>query len=825
MKLLSTAATVVAFVIGGSLPVNAAPADYKADFISPKESDRSIIIWQWMDGLVSKESITRDLEAFKAAGLSGVQNFQIGGDRQIRVGDPSCAIGSDKWKEMMRWAIMECGRLGLSFGTHNCPGWSSSAYRSVTPEYSMQKLVFSEVTVSPRQLDSLMQAGSRLLPLPRPEIDPAYDYYQDIAVLAFPCDSVIQKADIVDLTSSFADGSLADMRAIPVFEGRDTRLVRFGHTTNGKTNESQSPVSGRGLECDKMRREAVKAFWDAYPAMIVDLAGNLAGTVFTRLEIDSYEAGGQDWSVVLPDEFRMRKKYDIIPYLPVLAGCALVESKKESGRFMKDLEDVVTSLFAENYYGYMNELASRTPGLNLLIEPYGTGGQKPFRVLDIYKILENSPGAIMATEFWVKPDWGWKDMRRHEKVVRQLGRGIMYAEGFTCWPLHAWQDDPNSLKPICDRAYCTGVNRMMLHAGAVNPWPGVEPGMSFGIWGTQFVPAQTWWKAGGAKGLFEYMARCQSLLQRGVPAKEQAMVSSSFQSYHRVDGNNDILFLCNPTDSVVTSQIDITHLAAGRRAELWDPYAVTMSGTGGYVFDLAIEPSGSRFIIISDETAPAGVSTVVAENCLVTSMDMGNAAKVDLDGEWMLKFPTGNDDRQCCRLHDLKDWTELPEKDHKYFSGTATYSTTFKLDRKQLAGGRIILDLGEVDDMAAVRVNSVEFPPMWKAPYLIDITSALKKGSNTMEIDVTNLWVNRMVGDEQEPDDLKWSEPLQYTYAPGSPVAGHYLAEIPDWLANGTERPSVDRKTVVGFKFFNSASPLLPSGLKGPVRLWILPEN
>ena len=97
-----------------------------------------------MDGLVSKEAITKDLEAFKAAGLSGVHNFQIGGDQQSRVGDPTCAIGSEKWKSMMRWTMDECQRLGLTFGTHNCPGWSSSAYGTVTPEYSMQKLVFSE---------------------------------------------------------------------------------------------------------------------------------------------------------------------------------------------------------------------------------------------------------------------------------------------------------------------------------------------------------------------------------------------------------------------------------------------------------------------------------------------------------------------------------------------------------------------------------------------------------------------------------------------------------------------------------------------------------
>lgn len=69
----------------------------REDFINPKDEQRALLIWQWMDGLVTKEAITKDLEAVKAAGLAGVQNFQIGGDRQSRVGDPTCAIGSEKW--------------------------------------------------------------------------------------------------------------------------------------------------------------------------------------------------------------------------------------------------------------------------------------------------------------------------------------------------------------------------------------------------------------------------------------------------------------------------------------------------------------------------------------------------------------------------------------------------------------------------------------------------------------------------------------------------------------------------------------------------------
>ena len=791
----------------------------REDFIHPKDEHRAWIIWQWMDGLVSKEAITHDLEAFKAAGLAGVQNFQIGGDRQSLVGDPSCAIGSEKWKEMMRWTMDECERLGLSFGTHNCPGWSSSAYVNVTPEYSMQKVVVESVAFTPK---------AKAIRLPRAELDPKHNYYQDICVLAMPNDSVVSKTDILDLTPCLpatTDGRWADtlvitnkmMKLLPksyvnrMKEG-NWLLLRFGHTTNGKTNEAQAPKSGQGLECDKMNREAVRHFWSGYPQMLIDLAGRHAGKTFCRLEIDSYEAGGQDWSVVLPDEFLRRKGYDIHPWLPYIVGKAVIGSKEESAAFRKDLVDVLTSLFAENYYGYMAELAEKSaPGMQLLVEPYGTGGQKPFQVLDIYKILRAAPKALVATEFWVRPNWGWKDMGRHEQVMRNLQKPLLVAEAFTCWPLYAWQDDPQSLKPICDRAFCTGVNRMMLHAGACNPWTQVEPGMSFGIWGTHFVPKQTWWKAGGAKAFFDYMARCQSLLQRGLPSKQQWGDTGRFKTYRRTDGHIDIVFVCNPTDTATTVTLPIAQYAGGKSIEVWNPYNLAMKTFNGD--KLTIEANGSRFLVITPNPMEYAQNDSLATLLVHHQQDECVAT---LNDSWDITFP----DVAEMKRQPHFDWTQSTTPAIRYFSGTATYSTHFRLNNRQLKSSRFVLHLGNVKNMATVRVNGVAFPVMWKAPFLLDMTSALHTGDNQIEIDVTNLWPNRMIGDEQEPDDIDWSDPLIYDYAPGKPMAGRYMAAIPEWLQNGKPRPSQGRKTVGCFKFFTKDSPLLPSGLLGPVEIW-----
>jgi hypothetical protein len=103
---------------------------------------------------------------------------------------------------------------------------------------------------------------------------------------------------------------------------------------------------------------------------------------------------------------------------------------------------------------------------------------------------------------------------------------------------------------------------------------------------------------------------------------------------------------------------------------------------------------------------------------------------------------------------------------------------------------------------------------LWKAPYTIDATAALRPGRNRIEIRVTNLWVNRLVGDLRHPDDNEW------TSATGSTAPGQGLAKIPDWVAQNTPRPSPQRHAFVAWRWLHlGKKELLPSGLLGPVRL------
>ena len=368
-------------------------------FKNPPAEAKPLMIWQWMDGLVSKEGITADLEAYKEAGIGGVQNFQVGGPMQGLAKDTTNAIGSERWQRLMRFAIDECRRLGLSFGTHNCPGWSSSAYPAVKQEYAMQKLVWSTTVASGRSRTRLIM----------PETDPQYSYYQDVAVIAVPDQDSVPMSSVRNLTGQMDSRGVLHWK-MP--QGR-WRIYRFGHTPNGKTNVATSPESGVGLECDKMNREAIRHFWESYPSVLLSLAGDEVGKTFQRLEIDSYEAGGQDWTSAMPEDFQKRRGYDMLTWLPVAAGMTIGD-KASSKKFLNDWRETVTDLFAEYYYGYMSQLAHEH-GLQLLVQPYGTGGGSGrFNPINTDKICRQlAADDPISAEFWTNPtNWGWNDVPR-----------------------------------------------------------------------------------------------------------------------------------------------------------------------------------------------------------------------------------------------------------------------------------------------------------------------------------------------------------------------------------------------------------------------------
>jgi hypothetical protein len=316
-------------------------------------------------------------------------------------------------------------------------------------------------------------------------------------------DAVVQRGEIVDLTAAMqADGQLS----WEVPEGEWT-ILRLGYTANGRRNHP-APKAGTGLECDKLSKEAAQAHWDGMMGKVLAALGPLAGDVkggLNNVLIDSYEVGCQNWTQGFAEEFRRRAGYDIKPFLPAFTG-RVVDTPAVTERFLWDLRRVIADMFAENYSGAFAEMAHKA-GLQYSVEPYGNGPSDDLQY--------GSYGDIPMSEFWAGSGTSPGNAKLAASVAHVFGRKYVGAESFTASPEGGkWQHDPYSLKAQGDVVYCGGVNRIIYHRYAHQPWLDRFPGMTMGQWGTHFERTNTWWEQGRAWLL--YQARCQYLLQEGL---------------------------------------------------------------------------------------------------------------------------------------------------------------------------------------------------------------------------------------------------------------------------------------------------------------------
>jgi len=185
----------------------------------------------------------------------------------------------------------------------------------------------------------------------------------------------------------------------------------------------------------------------------------------------------------------------------------------------------------------------------------------------------------------------------------------------------------------------------------------------------------------------------------------------------------------------------------------------------------------------------------------------GIGKPLEISGPWQLSFPPNFGAPPEVTLPELISLHKHSEPGVKYFSGTATYSKQVTLSPGAPSGERrLFLDLGWVHAVAQVRLNGKDLGLLWKPPYRVDISSAARRGDNQLEVLVTNQWVNRLIGDEQLPPENE--------YGPDGAIK-----VIPQWYVEGRPKPPGPRVTFATWKHFTKGSPLLVSGLVGPVRL------
>ena len=960
-----------ALVLGTAFVAQA--EDLEKQFTRPPASARPWVYWYFMDGNLTREGMTADLEAMKQAGIGGAIMLEVNLN-----GIPRGPVDfmSEQWQVLMVEAIREANRLGIEIALGTGPGWCGTGGPWLKPEQTMQHLVATETNV----VGPLTFSSALPKPLPRkpyfgegtltPELKKKWqEFYQDVAVLAFPTsDSTNRIADVdekalyhrdpysskkgvkpflpslanypvsvatidlketIELTSKLSsDGTLT--WKVPL--GGWT-IMRFGRTLTGQTTRP-APKPGLGFESDKFDRAALDAHFAAFTQKLLDQTGKSTNATggLTMLHFDSWEMGSQNWSQKFREEFKKRRGYDPLKFLPTFTG-QIVGSEEISERFLWDIRQTAQELVVENHVGHLKTLAHQH-GLGLSVEPYDLN---PCADLTLGRVAD-----VPQCEFWSRGCDTTYSVVEAASIAHTGGKSVVAAEAFTASAGEDWQADPASLKSQGDWAFCAGVNRFDFHRFQAQPWTNRWPGMTMGHYGVHWDRTQTWWDM--ASTYHEYLARCQFLLQRGVTVAdvcflaaegaphvfrapssatvgsppdhtgynfdgcapetllERAQVrdgrivfpggttysilvlperetmtprllrkikslvqdgatvfgpppvkSPSLENFPRCDdevaklageiwkdcdGTNNfthsfgkgrvvwrktsvvsgeqygdyaaITNLLNqtglPPDFVADGSIRFTHrrddgaeifFLANREArlvetpcqfrvpdgqpEIWNPMTGEIRTLTQFTGDelcttipLRFEPHESYFVVFRQPVTSASSSS--------SNFPALRDTKVQFDGGWQVGFDSKRGGPKKITFDSLQDWSQRPEAGVKYYSGTAVYRNSFAWPAAvQSPVGKIFLDLGNVKNLARVRLNGHEVGIVWCFPYRLEISGAIRAGQNELAIEVANLWPNRLIGDAALPPEER------FTWTTWNP--------------------------------YKKDSPLLPSGLLGPVQL------
>lgn len=319
--------------------------------------------------------------------------------------------------------------------------------------------------------------------------------------------------DVIDVTGKVRDGVL-EWKA----PAGKWCVYRFGYALTGRKNGPASPEA-TGLEVDKFDSNAVQRYFRNYYGMYQEASKGRLGTVISNLMIDSYESGCQNWTAAMPEEFKARRGYSLIPWMPALAG-RIIGDSASTERFLYDWRRTLEELIAENHYDGMSGL-NREYGLTRQVEAQEYSRVYNADGMDVRRHSDIPMGSFWMREFYSSYPCEEADMREAASVAHIYGQNVCAGESFTtngedpdgfgrrvAWALH-----PGNLKPAADAAMASGQNRFVIHSLVHQPVDDKVPGLTLSKHGMAFNRHNTW--AAEARPWTDYLSRSSYLLSQG----------------------------------------------------------------------------------------------------------------------------------------------------------------------------------------------------------------------------------------------------------------------------------------------------------------------
>lgn len=600
-------------MLAGILMASSLPTwggDLDAGWQDPPLAARTRAYWWWLNGNVTSNSITRDLVAMQAKGWGGALLCDAGGAEQN--GNDRVPAGptffSSEWRALFKHTLAEADRLGLELSLNILSGWNIGG-PMVTADDAVKKLTWAETNLN---------GGSRIsLALPRPPVND--NYYRDLYVLAWrnnpsvptnrlPLQNLAVKSLRAKLSISGPDGWFIANSApptdpalfaeAPVLPGEeDLRLgdvvnltdkltsdgglnwdapagewqvLRVGCTLADIRHVSTHSDGWRGYALDVLNEAAFKRYWAAVVEPLLQDAQPYAGKTLTHLHTDSWEIGAFNWTPGLREEFQRLRGYDLVPWLPVLAGY-IINDREQCNRFLHDFRKTLGDLAAERHYQPFQKWSARH-GLGIHPE----SGGPHFTPIDAQRCLGLND--IPMSEFWAESTTHRRTeitrffVKQPASAAHTYGRRLVAAEGFTTVGPH-WQETLwDNLQPSFNHALVEGLNRLVWHAFVCSPEEMGLPGQQY-FAGTHMNPNVTWWEKSGP--FLAWLNRCQFLLQQGLPSADVLYYyGDHVPNYTQLRGSDPARVGPGYDYDVITEEAVLTRLTA-HNGQLHLPDGVT----------------------------------------------------------------------------------------------------------------------------------------------------------------------------------------------------------------------------------------------------------